>query len=204
MPDFTPRPLRPDERPQPGDIFFERGYQLPSILIRFGTGSDINHSGVIVAETETPGVWIVAEANRPGFVVARKENPDAYVVRVSEDPLVRTQVVFAAFRLVEQKLGYDFVAIARFSARILSEVRPGTLIGKVVLSLPAFATRLVARFVLWLLPHEPDNRVICSGAVRRILREVFGSGGWEGNLPDRDDETSPASLLRAVYGRRRW
>jgi hypothetical protein len=204
MSTFAPRPLRADENPGSGDIFFQRGYQLPSVLIRLGTGSDINHTGVIVAPTDTPGHWVVAEANRPGFVVARKENADAYVVRLSDDPIVRSQVASRAYALVSEELGYDFIAIARFSLNIISQLRPGTTIGKVLLTVPAAALRLVARLALRFLPKEPENRVICSGAVRRILREVFGEEGWADELPARDDETSPAVLLRAVYGRRRW
>jgi hypothetical protein len=61
-----------------------------------------------------------------------------------------------------------------------------------------------SRGVLRILPHEPENRVICSGAVRRLLRTVFGETDWAVGLPLRDDETSPAALLRGLYGRRRW
>jgi len=190
--------------PSAGDVFFQRGFQLPSILIRVFTGSDINHCGVIIGATDDPGVWLVAEANSPGFVVAVKEHADAYVIRLSDDAEDRRAFAEAAISLASENFRYDFFAVVRLALIIFSRLRPGTLLGKVLLGVPLLALRLVSRGVLRILPHEPENRVICSGAVRRLLRTVFGETDWAVGLPRRDDETSPAALLRGLYGRRRW
>lgn len=204
MTTFTPRPLRPGERPAPGDVFFQRGSQLPSILIRFGTGSDINHAGIILGVAQDAGVWSVAEANAPGFEVAWKEHADAYVVRVSDVDADRARLAAAALDLTDAGLRYDYLAVVRFALIVLARCRPSTLIGKVLLGVPLLVLRTVARLALVVLPAERPDRVICSGAVRRLLRDTFGEGTWALGLPVRDDETSPAALLRAIYGRRRW
>jgi hypothetical protein len=201
---IAPRPLRDDESPEPGDVFFERGYRMLSILIRVFTGSDINHTGVVVATTDEPGVWVVAEANSPGFEMTTKANPDAYLVRISDSAEDRRALVDAATMMAAARYRYDFLAILRLALIILARLRPGTLVGKVLLGLPTLLLRAVSRGVLRVLPHEPAHRVICSGAVRRLLRETFGEGDWASSLPARDDETSPAALMRGLYGRRRW
>jgi hypothetical protein len=201
---ISPRPLRAGETPAAGDLFFERSYHFAGLVIRFFTGSDINHCGVIVGVDGT-GAWAVAEANpRGGFAITRKENADAYVVRVSDDGADRVQLALRSIALATGKHRYDYLAIVRFALIVLGNVRPGTLVGKVVLGLPCLLLRLFARFLLRVLPSDPADRVICSGVTRRLLRDVFDEDGWASSLPVRDDETSPAALFRSLYGRRRW
>jgi hypothetical protein len=203
MSSLRPRPLAPGEQPEPGDIFFQRGSQAIGVLIRLATGSDINHTGVITVN-HGDGTYEVAEANAPGFELAPKDGFTGYVVRVSDDPQARRALEQNARKLVEAGLRYDFLAIARFGAIVLRRSRPRTLIGKLLLGVPAAFGRLIGQVLLWVLPHDSTNRVICSGAVRRLVRETFGEEEWASALPAHDDETSPADLLAALFGRRRW
>jgi hypothetical protein len=203
MTTFAPRPLRAGETPEPGDLFFQRGHQAISVLIRLATGSDVNHTGVILANLGA-NKYEVAEANAPGFEVAPKDGFTGYVVRISDDVVDRLALAHAAqqFTLAEQK--YDYLAILRFLFIVLGRWRPSSLSGKLLLGVPTFVVRAAARLVLLVMPNERPNRVICSGSVRFLLRDTFGAGDWSAELPDRDDETSPADLLSSLLGRRRW
>lgn len=200
---LTPRPLYPHETPEAGDLFFQRGSSFIAAAIRFSTGSDINHTGVILGH-DGAGLYTVAEANAPGFEIAPKQNFTGYVVRVSDEPIVRASVAFAASMLAREGRRYDYLAIARFAGIVMRRSRPRSLAGKVLLGVPALAVRGFGAALLWVLPAESPRRVICSGAVRMLLRRVAGEGDWSNALPVRDDETSPADLLAALLGRRRW
>jgi hypothetical protein len=203
MPVLRPRPLAPDEHPSAGDLFFQRGRQLIAVAIRLATGSDINHVGVIMTN-HGDGTYTVAEANAPGFELAHKDGFDGYVVRVSDSASERQRLSVNAFCLAKAGLRYDYLAIARFAAIVMRRSRPRTILGRLLLGLPAIVVRALGRVLLWVLPCESADRVICSGATRRLLRETFGEGDWASALPAHDDETSPADLLAALFGRRRW
>ncbi len=182
-----------------GDLAFERGTGWQSGLIRLGTGDAVNHAAVILLALPD-GHWLVAEANADGFVVCRKPAPVAYVVRPG-GPEVRAAIAAEALALTRAGLGYDWAAIARFATAILGRVQPRTRVGR-VLAAPLTWTADAVAWVTHRLVRDGADRVICSGAVRRVVRAAVGVElGREGQA---DDETSPAELLRACYGMRDW
>lgn len=201
---LEPRPLRHGEQPGAGDLLFESSRAFLSRIIQAGTWSDLNHVAVVVSVDVTTGTLTCAEALGAGFVLNDRPagTTSGYVVRLTDDPDARRALAHDAVLRTLDDRKYDYLAIAKFGARIASKVRPVTLVGKFLLGALAALVRGIGTALLRVLPAERPDRDICSGAATALLRQVFGATTVLPGVPA--DEVSPAELFRVLYRRQVW
>ena len=116
--------MKPHEFPriQPGDIGFDEGVGVSSVLIRMGTKSSYGHCWVyhspVCLDAEGNETWLTVEAGpRGGLLWRERTRQPNKVVRLWRDRAEQVDILKASERLVGAKYGWG--EIARIVARIL-------------------------------------------------------------------------------------
>jgi hypothetical protein len=196
-----PRTLALWEEVQPGDLVCESQTALPSLVIRVGTASDLNHNAVVVSRPEPGQPWEVVEAVGAGVVHHSRPAPHGYVVRITDDHTLRHAIARAAMQLAQQNARYSWFTIIWQAGRVIARIRLlsplGRLLQRVTRKLAASTEGMICSEVA----IEAIRQAVAAtpgpaaNVVNAALRPLAYTPGWQ---------IAPADVFRALLGRGEW
>jgi hypothetical protein len=196
-----PRTLALWETVQPGDLICESQTALPSLVIRIGTASDLNHTAIVVAPSEAETGWEVVEAVGAGVVQHHRPAPHGYVVRITDDPALRHAIVRAALDMAAQKARYSWFTIIWQAGRVIARVRVLRPLGQLMQRLTRKAAENTGGMICSEVAIEAIRRGVAAtpgdaaNVVAATLRPLAYTPGWQ---------VAPADVFRALLGRGEW
>jgi hypothetical protein len=196
-----PRTLALWEEIQTGDLICESQTAIPSLVIRIGTASDLNHTAIVTDRPVAGQPWDVVEAVGAGVVHHTRPAPHGYVVRVTDDHVLRHAIARAALDMAAQNARYSWFTIIWQAGRVIERVRLlrplGRLLQHVTKRLAANSSGMICSEVaIEAIRTAVDaNPGPAADVVQAALRPLQDTPGWQ---------IAPADVFRALLGRGAW
>lgn len=196
-----PRTLALWEDVQPGDLVCESQTAIPSLIIRIGTASDLNHNAVVTARPEPGQPWDVVEAVGAGVVHHNRPAPHGYVVRITDDHVLRHNIARAALDMAAQNARYSWFTIIWQAGRVIARVRLLRPLGRLLQRVTAKAAEQTSGMICSEVAIEAIRRGIeatpgpAADVVNAALLPLHDTPGWQ---------IAPADVFRALLGRGDW
>ena len=201
MPLPPPRTLALWETPLPGDLVCESQAALPSLIIRIGTASDLNHNAVVTAAPQPGQPWEVVEAVGAGVVHHTRPAPHGYVVRITDDHVLRQAIARAAMQLAAQRARYSWFTIIWQAGRVIARVRVLRPLGRLMQRATGRLAANAAGMICSEVAVEAIRQALATtpgpaaDVVTAALRPLATTPGWQ---------IAPADVFRALLGRGEW